>query len=86
MNENFKKLLDVFMNFYLDEIFIYDKTWKDELDHIRDVLEITLRENFFFKQSRCVFVVPEVHYVGHTISKSCISANKTIEVMEWPIT
>ena len=44
MNSVFRKQLDRFMLVFLDDIFIYSSTEEEHISHLREVLEVFLRD------------------------------------------
>ena len=86
MNELFQPFLRKFVLVFFDEIIIYRRTWKENLEHLSQVLTILEENNFYTKRSKCTFGKEEVDYLGHKISKEGVQVDpsKIKAIMEWP--
>ena len=69
MNELFQPFLRKFILVFFDDILIYNRTWKEHLEHLSQVLTILEENKFDAKRSKCTFGKEEVDYLGHKISK-----------------
>ena len=71
---------------FFDDILIYRRTWKENLEHLSQVLTILEENKFYTKRSKCTFGKEEVDYLGHKISKEGVQVDpsKIKEIMEWP--
>ena len=71
---------------FLDDIFIFSKSWKDHLDHFRIVLSAPNSHELYRKPSKCEFGISDVLFLGHRISGSYISPDpeKIKAVPNWP--
>ena len=54
---------------YVDDVIIFSRTFEDHLRHLKDVFMRLRTANITLKPSKCTFAAPEVHYLGHIISK-----------------
>ena len=86
MNELFQPFLRKFILVFFDDILIYSRTWKDNLEHLSLVLTILEENKFYAKRSKCTFGKEEVDYLGHKISKEGVQVDpsKIKAIMEWP--
>lgn len=64
MNHVFKDYLRHFVVLFFDEILIYGKYLQDHLQH---ELQLLKSNQLFAKQSKCIFGVKEVEYLGQYI-------------------
>ena len=55
MNDVFKTFIDDFVMLHLDDIFIYNHTWKDHMMHVKKVLDVLQREKLCVNMSKCEF-------------------------------
>jgi len=70
---------------YLDDIVVFSATIEQHLERLEVVLGRLQHENLKVKLSKCAFFRPEVHYLGHVISKEGVSTdpNKVAAVANW---
>jgi hypothetical protein len=77
MNKVFMDYLDKFVVVFIDQIFIFSKNEEEHDQHLRMVLQ-KLRENqLYAKLNMCEFLLKEVSFLGHVISKGGISVDPT---------
>ena len=67
MNSIFKPILRKFVLVFFDDILIYNKSWKDRVQHVDMVLQLLEEKQLYAKSSKCFFGVQEVEYPGHII-------------------
>jgi len=73
MNNLFKHELGISVYIYIDDIFIFSKTYKEHLHHVRTVLQ-RLRENkFYANKEKCQFMPGMLQCLGHVITQRGIS-------------
>jgi hypothetical protein len=65
---------------------IYNKCWKDRVEHVKEVLEILIMNQLCAKLSKCEFGTKQVEYLGYIISEKGVATDpKKIEAMvSWP--
>lgn len=87
MNELFRPYLRKFVLVFFDDILIYNKTWKEHLQHLEKVLIVWEEHHFYAEKYKCTFGKEEVEYLGHIISKEEVNVdpNKIKAIREWPI-
>ena len=56
--------LDKFSAAYLDGIVIYSKTWKEHLEHLRQVLQKLDEAGLTAKPGKCQFATKQCSYLG----------------------
>jgi hypothetical protein len=54
---------------YLDDIIIYAKSFDEHLNRLKHVLERLREGGLKIKLEKCNFLVEEVKYLGHTVTK-----------------
>ena len=61
---------------YLDDILITRKRVDEHLDNLSKVLERLGDSEFRLKRSKCVFLLPSMDYLGHTITSEGLKPNE----------
>ena len=71
---------------YLDDVLIASKSFKEHLQHIKEVLARLRAAGLRLKPKKCLFLREEVPYLGHVISENGIKpdSSKTEEVKAFP--
>ena len=54
---------------YLDDIIVHSKNKEEHFQHLQIVFDRLRRNNLKHKVSKCYFVKPEVHYLGHVVNR-----------------
>ncbi|GJR39964.1 putative mitochondrial protein [Tanacetum coccineum] len=87
MNAVFKDYLRHFVLVFFDDILIYSDSMKSHLTHLATVLQVMRSHTLFAKQSKCVFAVDQVEYLGHVLSAKGVATDPSkIEAMKsWPV-
>ena len=87
MNSIFKPFLRKFVLVFFDDILIYNKSWKDHVEHVDRVLQLLEEKQFYAKRSKCFFGVQEVEYLGHIVSHEGVKVDpsKIKAIKEWRI-
>ena len=67
MNDVLRPFIDDFFIVYLDDIFIFSKTWEENLKHVKQTLYVLKRENLYVKLSKCEFGKTSLDYIGHIV-------------------
>ena len=70
---------------FIDDILVYSKDRENHDTYLRVVLETLRKEMLYAKLSKCEFLLNEVSFLGHIVSKEGIRVDpKKIEVVvEW---
>ena len=70
-----------------DDIIIYNKSWKDHVQHVDMVLKLLEEKQLYEKTSKCFFGVQEVEYLGHIVSHEGVKVdpNKIKAIKEWKV-
>ena len=71
---------------YIDDILVCSRTFDDHLMHLKQVFERLRRAGLKLKPRKCVFLKPDIQYLGHVISRSGISPDpgKTDKIRKYP--
>ena len=56
-----------FTGAYLDDLVIFSKTWKDHLQHLRDIFTRLREANLTAKPKKCQFGMARCTYLGHVV-------------------
>ena len=72
---------------FFDDILIYNKSWKDHVQHVDKVMKIFEEKQVYAKTFKCFFGVQEVEYLGHIVSHEGVKVDpKKIKAnKEWKI-
>ena len=82
MNQLLWPFIGRFMVVYFDDILIYSATHDEHLQHVREVLSVLRREQFYASQKKCVFMTPKVLFLGYVISGDVLQVDKAkVEAM-----
>eukprot|EP00253_Pinus_taeda_P008252 PITA_08252 len=87
MNSIFKPFLRNFVLVFFDDILIYNKSWKDHIEHVEKVLQVLEEKQLYAKRSKCFFGLQEVGYLGHIVSHEGVKVDprKIKAIKEWKI-
>jgi hypothetical protein len=87
MNKIFHPLLRKCVLVFMDDILIYSPTLSEHTQHLHQVFEILQENNFFVKESKCVFGQQELEYLGHLITANGVATepSKIVVVTNWPV-
>ncbi|GKB28795.1 putative reverse transcriptase domain-containing protein [Tanacetum coccineum] len=77
MNRVCKPYLDKFMIVFIDDILIYSKNKKEHEEHLKLILELLKKEEWYAKFSKCEFWIPKVQFLGHVIDSEGIHVDPT---------
>ena len=68
-------------------ILIYNRSWKDHVQHVDMVLKLLEEKQLYAKSSKFFFGVQEVEYLGHILSHEGVKVepNKIKSVKEWKV-
>ena len=85
MNSIFKPILIKFVLVFFHDILIYNRSWKDHVQHVDRVLKLLQEKQLYTKTSKCFFGVQEVEYLGHIVSHEGVKVdpNKIQANKEW---
>jgi hypothetical protein len=86
MNSTLAPLLRKSVLVFFDDILVYSKTWEEHIHHLRQVLQILQREQWYIKLTKCSFAKQQIAYLGHVISPNGVATDptKVAAVSSWP--
>jgi hypothetical protein len=86
MNDVFGPFLDDFVIVYLDNIFIFSRTWDEHVRRVNQVLDSFQREKLYVKLSKCEFGKTSLVYLGHIVGGGQLKINpsKIDVIVNWP--
>ena len=84
MNDLFRSYLQKFVFVFFDDILVYRKNWNSHLKHIKTILKILQENNFYAKNSKCIFGQKKIVFLGHVVSDEGIKVDlkKIVAVTE----
>lgn len=87
MNSIFKAFLRKFTLVFFDDILVYTPSMTDQVEHLRQVLQVMRKNALYAKQSKCVFGTTQVEYFEHIISAKRVATDlRKIKAMQnWPV-
>ena len=87
MNSIFKPFLRKFVLVFFDDILIYNRSWKDHVQHVDRVLKLLEENQLYAKTSKSFFGVQEVECLGHIVSHEGVKVDpkKIKSIKKWKI-
>ena len=73
MNEVFRAQLRRFVLVFFYDILIYNRSFKEHLEHLQVLLELLRSKKLVTKESKSVFDNDRIEYLGHIISKARVT-------------
>ncbi|GJV43893.1 putative reverse transcriptase domain-containing protein [Tanacetum coccineum] len=85
MNRVCKPYLDKFMIVFIDDILIYSKNKEDHEEHLKLILELLKKEEFYAKFSKCEFWLSRVQFLRNVIDSEGIHVDpaKIESIKDW---
>jgi len=86
MNTTLQPLLRKCVLVFFDDILVYSRSYPEHLIHIRQVLELLLKDQWKVKLSKCAFTQRQIAYLGHIISEAGVATDpsKVAAIVDWP--
>ncbi|XP_021975042.1 uncharacterized protein LOC110870148 [Helianthus annuus] len=86
MNQLLRPFIGKFVVVYFNDILIYSASFSDHVVHVRQVLALLRRDRFYAATKKCVFMTPNVLFLGYVISGDGIQVDesKVAAVQNWP--
>ena len=71
---------------YFDDILIYSKILEEHVLHLRNVLEILIKEQLYANLKKCVFCMDKLVLLGFVVSSKGVDVDevKVKAIREWP--
>ena len=67
---------------------MYNKSWKDQIQHVHRVIKLLEEKQLYVKPSKCFFGVHDVEYLVHIVSHEGVKVDpykiKSIKAWEIP--
>ena len=85
MNDALCPFIDSFVIVYLDDIFVYNATWEENISHLTQVLEALKRQKLLENLKKCEFARQSLVYLGYVIGggELKIDPSKMEAIMKW---
>lgn len=85
MNSVLHPYLDNFVIVFINDILVYSKNEKENVEHLVEVLRLLIDHQLYSKLKKCSFLQIKVHYLRHVVSKEVIivGLEKISIIMEW---
>ena len=64
MNYVFRPLIVDFVIVYVDDILIFNRTREEHIKHVKQVLDVLVREKMYLNMSKCEFGNTSLVYLG----------------------
>ncbi|XP_034892461.1 uncharacterized protein [Populus alba] len=86
MNQALRPYIGKSVVVYFDDILIYSVDPRMHLQHLREVLTVLRKEQFFAAKRKCVFLSDQVLFLGYIVSSKGLSVDESkIEaIKQWP--
>nr|GEX44362.1 gypsy/Ty3 retroelement polyprotein [Tanacetum cinerariifolium] len=75
INDVFRDYLRKFTLVFFDDILIYSKCLEDHVHHLATILSKMKDHILYAKESKCVFGITHVEYLGHVLSSAGVSTD-----------
>ncbi len=69
MNNIFREWFDDFVVVYIDDIFVYNNSVEEHVEHLCKVFQRLRKKKLYAKFEKCEFRVTEVDFLGHKITQ-----------------
>ena len=85
INETLAQFLDRFCSAFIDDTIIYSKTYKEHMEHVRQVLKRLSDAGLHLNPQKCEFHCTEITYLGLVIGRKGIpmQQEKIQAVQSW---
>jgi hypothetical protein len=67
-------------------MLVYSKDILSHVTHLREVLTLLRKHNFYLKLSKCIFAQQQLRYLSHIVSAEGVATDpsKTDDMLTWP--
>jgi hypothetical protein len=86
MDDILRPFTNSFVVVYLDDIFIFNKSWEEHLQHIQQVLHTLRQHKLYANLKKFFFGMNRVQYLGYIVDEHGVHVDPTkIQVIpDWP--
>ena len=86
MNDVFRPFINDFFIVYLDDILIFSRTWEEHVKHVKQILDVLVREKLYLKMSKCEFGKTFLVYLCYIVGcgELRIDPSKVEVILNWP--
>jgi len=86
INTLFQDELGIFVCIYIDDIFIFSKTYKEHINHVRYILKKLQDNQFYADRKKSQFLPEELSILGHVITRRGIQLvpGRVRKILDWP--
>ncbi|XP_076924082.1 uncharacterized protein LOC143586410 [Bidens hawaiensis] len=77
MNQLFRPSIGKFVVVYFDDVLIYSANIGEHVSHIRQVLALLRKDSLYAAKKKCVFMAPEVLFLGYVVSGEGIQVDES---------
>jgi hypothetical protein len=68
MNVSMRDFFHMFVTVYLDDVYVYYRTWDEHPKHLRILLQRFTEEGLKLCHERCFVGLQEIEYMGYTVT------------------
>lgn len=85
MGDTLQPVLRVCALVFFDDILVFSKTLEEHVTHLRQVMQLLRRDQWYVKRSKCSFGQTQLSYLGHRISAQGVATepSKIRAVQDW---
>ena len=76
MNDMLRSYLDKFVVVYLDDILIYFKNDEEHFEHVKLVIEVLHKHDYYAKSSKCSFFQQQIEFCEHIVDNDEMRMNE----------
>ena len=76
MNDMLRPYLDKFVIVYLNDILIYFKNDEEHLEHVKLVIEVLHKHDYYAKSSKCSFFQQQIEFCEHIVDNGEMRMNE----------
>lgn len=86
MNQALRPFIGKFVVVYFDDIFIFSSSMAAHIGHLKEVLMVLQRDQFFATLKKCEFGSTEVQFLGYLVSDKglAVDPGKVSAIQSWP--
>jgi hypothetical protein len=86
MDDIFQPFNNYIVVVYLDNILLFNKSWKEHLQHIQHVLHTLQQHKLYANLEKCSFIMNMVQYLRYIVDENGVHVNpsKIQAIRDWP--